>query len=88
MLNRYAPNASEVLKLAVRAQHIQRWISSRNDYPMTKPGYMQWRSNLKNHHAELASKVMQQKGYDAETIQQVASLLKKRICLPIPIRKR
>ncbi len=77
MLNRYEPSASEALKLAVRAQHIQRWISPRIDYPMTKPGYMQWRSNLKNHHAELASKVMQEQGYDAETIQQVASLLKK-----------
>ena len=77
MLNRYAPDASEALKLAVRAQHIQRWISPRSDYPMTKPGYMQWRSNLKNHHAELASKVMQEQGYDAETIEQVASLLKK-----------
>jgi hypothetical protein len=77
MLNRYAPDASEALKLAIRAQHIQRWISPRSDYPMTKPGYMQWRSNLKNHHAEVASKVMQDQGYDAETIQQVASLLKK-----------
>ena len=77
MLNRYAQDASEALKLAVRAQHIQRWISPRSDYPMTKPGYMQWRSNLKNHHAGVASKVMQEQGYDAETIQQVASLLKK-----------
>ena len=77
MLNRYAPEASEVLQLAVRAQHIQRWISPRTDYPMTKAGYMQWRSNLKNHHAAVASKVMQQHGYDAETIAEVASLLKK-----------
>ena len=77
MLNRYAPDASEALKLAVRAQHIQRWISPRSDYPLTKPGYMQWRSNLKTHHAELASKVMQEQAYDAETIAQVASLLKK-----------
>jgi hypothetical protein len=45
---------------------------------MTKPGYMQWRSNLKNHHAEVASKVMQEQNYDAETIQQVTSLLQKK----------
>jgi hypothetical protein len=78
MLNRYAPAASEALKLATRAQHIQRWVSPRSDYPMTKPGYMQWRSNLKNHHAEVASKVMQEQNYDAETIQQVTSLLQKK----------
>lgn len=77
MLHRYAPEASEALKLAVRAQHIQRWVSPRSDYPMTKVGYMQWRSNLKNHHAAIASKVMQEQGYDAETVQQVVSLLKK-----------
>jgi hypothetical protein len=77
MLNRYAPEASEALQLAIRAQHIQRWISPRTDYPMTKAGYMQWRSNLKNHHAELASTIMQQHGYDAATIAEVASLLKK-----------
>jgi hypothetical protein len=77
MLDRYTPEASEALKLAVRAQHIQRWISPRSDYPMTKPGYMQWRSNLKIHHAELASKVMRENGYDEEIIQQVSALLKK-----------
>lgn len=77
MLERYAPEASEALKLATRAQHIQRWISPRSDYPMTKPGYMQWRSNLKVHHAELAAKVMRENGYDDDTIQQVSSLLKK-----------
>jgi hypothetical protein len=77
MLARYAPDASEALNLATRAQHIQRWVSPRSDYPMTKPGYMQWRSNLKKHHAEVASKVMQEHGYDAAAIQQVASLLQK-----------
>jgi ribosomal 50S subunit-associated protein YjgA (DUF615 family) len=77
MLDRYAPEASETLKLAARAQHIQRWITPRNDYPMTKSGYLQWRTHLKNHHAEVASNVMREYGYDVKTIQQVASLLKK-----------
>lgn len=76
-LSRYAPKASETLKLAARAQHIQRWISPRSDYPMTKPGYMQWRGNLKKHHANVASKIMQEQGYDEDTTQQVVSLLKK-----------
>lgn len=77
MLNRYAPDASEALKLAVRAQHIQRWISPRTDYSMTKSGYMQWRSNLKTHHAEIAGQIMREHGYDTDIIQQVMSLLKK-----------
>lgn len=77
MLNRYAPEASEALKLAARAQHIQRWTSPRSDYPMTKPGYMQWRSNLKNHHASVASKVLKDHHYDDKTIEEVSALLKK-----------
>lgn len=44
---------------------------------MTKPGYMQWRGNLKKHHANVASKIMQEQGYDEDTTQQVVSLLKK-----------
>jgi hypothetical protein len=77
MLDRYAPDASEALKLAARAQHIERWVSPRSDYPMTKPGYMQWRGNLKKHHAAVASSVMQSHGYDADTIAIVCGLLKK-----------
>ncbi len=77
MLNRYAPDASEALQLAARAQHIQRWTVPRSDFPMTKPGYMQWRGKLKRFHADVASKVMAEHGYDSEMIQQVSSLLKK-----------
>jgi len=77
MLDRYAPNASEALKLAARSQHIQRWAIPRSDYPMTKPGYMQWRANLKNFHAELAGKILKENGYDEGTIQKVSALLKK-----------
>jgi hypothetical protein len=77
MLARYAPDASETLKLATRAQHIQRWISPRSDYPMTKTGYMQWRANLKLHHAKIASEVMLENGYDEKAIQAVSTLLKK-----------
>ncbi|HSM97848.1 MAG TPA: DUF4202 family protein, partial [Gallionella sp.] len=34
MQERYAPEASEAVKLAVRAQHIQRWKIPRSSYPM------------------------------------------------------
>ena len=33
MLERYKPQADDVMKLAIRAQHIERWKSSRQDYP-------------------------------------------------------
>ena len=33
VLDELAPDASELLKIAVRAQHIERWTSPRKDYP-------------------------------------------------------
>lgn len=77
MLERYTPSASEALKLAAHCQHIQRWKSPRSDFPMTKQGYMQWRGQLKNFHAEVASQVLKHHGYDETTIAKVCSLLKK-----------
>jgi len=64
MLNRYAPDATEALQLAARAQHIQRWTVPRSDFPMTKAGYMQWRGKLKRIHADIAAQVMAEHGYD------------------------
>ncbi|MFV1923048.1 MAG: DUF4202 domain-containing protein [Methylotenera sp.] len=77
MLERYAPKSSESLKLATRAQHIKRWVIPRNDYPMTKSGYLQWRGKLKNFHAETATAILKDNGYDEETIEKVSVLLKK-----------
>ena len=77
MLNRYAPEASESLQLATRAQHIKRWAIPRNDFPMTKPGYLQWRSKLKSLHAEIAAEILKNNCYDDETIEKVSILLKK-----------
>ena len=46
MLERYKPTADEIIKLAIRGQHIQRWKSPRNAYPMDRKGYHQWRTDL------------------------------------------
>lgn len=77
MLERYAPEASESLKLATRAQHIKRWAIPRNGFPMTKSGYLQWRSKLKSYHAEIAATILKDNSYDEETIEKVSVLLKK-----------
>lgn len=77
MLNQYAPEACEALKLATRCQHIQRWKIPRSDYPMTRSGYMQWRSHLKKFHADIAEKILQEQFYDKDIIQKVCGLLKK-----------
>ncbi len=77
MQERYAPEASEAVKLAVRAQHIQRWKIPRSDYSMDKPGYMQWRTALYKFHAETAGKLMQEAGYDDGMIARVKDIVSK-----------
>lgn len=77
MIGRFAPDASEVAQLAVRAQHIQRWTVPRSNYPLGKPGYFAWRTGLYRFHAETAGTLMQQAGYDAEMIEQVKAAVGK-----------
>ena len=77
MLARLAPDASEVLRLAARCQHIQRWKIPRGDYPMDRIGYLQWRKRLNKFHAEVAGDILREVGYDDATIARVGALLKK-----------
>jgi hypothetical protein len=72
------PTASESLRLAARCQHICRWESPRENYPMTRPGYLKWRADLKKFHAEKSGAILREVGYDDETIRRVQDLnLKK-----------
>ena len=78
MLDRFAPNASEAVRLAVRAQHIQRWKTPRSSYPMDRQGYLQWRTGLYKFHAETAGRIMAENGYDAETLDRVKTAVGKK----------
>lgn len=75
---RLAPDASTVLRLAARSQHLCRWEVPRDSYPMTRPGYLKWRSDLKKFHAQRAGEILREVGFDDETIGKVQDLnLKK-----------
>jgi Domain of unknown function (DUF4202) len=75
---RLAPEASEALRLAARCQHICRWESPRENYPMTRAGYLKWRADLKKFHAEKSGAILREVGYDEEIILSVQDLnLKK-----------
>jgi hypothetical protein len=78
MIVRYAPDASEVAQLAVRAQHIRRWTVPRSSYPMAREGYHAWRTGLYKFHAETAGELMRQAGYDDAMIDRVKAAVGKR----------
>ena len=72
------PNASEILKIAARGQHIQRWMIPRDRYPQTRIGYLQWREELKKFHAQKVSEIMQKTGYPDDAIQKASSIILKK----------
>ncbi len=78
MLAVFMPQASEVLQLAARCQHIKRWSIPRSSFPMDKKGYLLWRTRLKKFHGELAGEIMRTNGYSEDEIHQVDNLLNKR----------
>ncbi len=76
-LDRFAPDASEVVRLAARCQHIRRWTIPRADYPDGRDGYRRWRTDLARFHAETAGAILRDVGYADALITRVQALLRK-----------
>lgn len=76
-LDRLAPQAPELLKLAARCQHLRRWAIPRASFPAGKVGYLKWRRQEALAHAALAGELLAQAGYDAEAVKRVQSLVRK-----------
>lgn len=76
-LTLHTPDASPLLRLAVRAQHLRRWEVPRSSYPDGKAGYFAWRTYLKKRQAEQVHEICRQCGFSAEEADRVASLVKK-----------
>lgn len=74
---RLFPDASEVLQIACRGQHIERWTLPRNAYPEGRPGYLQWRQEQGRRHAERVAGIMAEAGYDSDATDRVRKLLTK-----------
>lgn len=78
MIQRFDSSADDINKIAVRAQHIQRWKSPRSDYPMNRKGYHQWRTSLYKFHAQTTAALMEQVGYDQNSIERVKQAIGKK----------
>jgi hypothetical protein len=77
MLERFAPDAPEAVRLAVRCQHIRRWEVPRDEFPRTPEGYRAWRKRLMDFHAEAAGRILRDAGYDEPTVAHVQALVRK-----------
>lgn len=71
------PDASDLLKIAARAQHLRRWEIARADYPEGRRGYNDWRRACRGHHSRLAGDIMRAHGYLEDAIAHVGALIRK-----------
>lgn len=76
-LARLFPDASEILQIAARGQHVERWLLPRADYPEGKQGYLAWRREQARRHAERVGGIMAEAGFDAADGARVGTLLRK-----------
>jgi len=76
-LEKYWPNASEHLEIAVRAQHVKRWQLQRADFPIGKQGYLTWRKALGIFHAATAKAIMLEYGYSVDDAETTAAIIRK-----------
>lgn len=76
-LVRLAPNAPELLRLAARCQHLERWSVPRNSFPEGRAGYLSWRKDLYRRQAERARELLLQAGAEARETEEAATWISK-----------
>ncbi len=71
------PDASPVLRLAARCQHLERWSVPRDTYPMDRQGYNAWRRSLYRKQADRARELLLAAGLPADDAEDVATWVSK-----------
>ncbi|MFL2582377.1 MAG: DUF4202 domain-containing protein [Flavobacteriales bacterium] len=77
-LKKLNPNFTDTQEMGARCQHFRRWDIPREDFPMDKKGYYQWRIKLYTYQAEKAADVLSNVGYSIEFIEEVKSMIAKK----------
>jgi Domain of unknown function (DUF4202) len=72
-----APASSELLRLAARCQHLERWTVPRNSYPEGRAGYLTWRKFLYGRQAARARELLVQGGVSSEEADDAANWVAK-----------
>lgn len=77
-VTRLRPDAGEALLLAARGHHIRRWRVPRDSYPEGRAGYLRWRRDLHEVHADELGTILESVGYDSATVERVQEIVRKR----------
>jgi len=71
------PDASPILRLAARCQHLERWSVPRASFPDGKVGYLNWRKSLYAKQAARAKELMLIAGVKAAEANEAATWISK-----------
>jgi hypothetical protein len=76
-LVRLAPESPELLRLAARCQHLERWTVPRSSYPPGRAGYLTWRKFLYGKQAERTRDLLVQAGLSSQEAKDAATWVSK-----------
>lgn len=71
------PDATPILRLAARCQHLERWSVPRATFPEGKAGYLKWRQSLYKKQAERARELLIAAGVRANEADEAATWVSK-----------
>lgn len=74
---RVATDATPLLRLAARCQHLERWLVPRASFPDGRAGYLAWRRSLYTKQAERARELLLEGGVSAAEAAEVATWVSK-----------
>ena len=74
---RLVPEATPLLRLAARSQHLERWSVPRATFPEGKAGYLAWRRSLYTKQAERAGALLIEAGIPTSDAAEVAMWVSK-----------
>ena len=74
---RLVPDATSLLRLAARCQHLERWSVPRTSFPEGKAGYLNWRKSLYGKQAARAKELLLAAGVSAAEADEAANWVSK-----------
>lgn len=77
-LDRVHDAPDEVLRLAIRAQHLQRWLVPREQYPEGRVGYLTWRRDQGIRAGDTTAQLMRDTGFSTEDAERAATIIGKK----------
>jgi tRNAThr (cytosine32-N3)-methyltransferase len=76
-VERLVPDAPEILRLAARCQHLERWSVPRASYPADRVGYLTWRKFLYGKQAARAKELLLEAGVSEAEADEVETWVSK-----------